>query len=300
MYDRRLDAIVAAADAGSFAKAAKRLRISTPAVAKQVNTFEHEYGLTLFDRSRTGVRLTPSGEEFVADARMAMRQCRQIVRRAQRRSASDDAPVRLGVSVLRPGRRVLDLWQRDAGRHADLKLELVSIPDDMETINDIIMHLGDTVDAISTAFDASYWDGVCGTLTIDRETLCVAVPRAHALARRPSLTLDDLEGTRVRLIRRAHGGNDAARGQLERHPAIELVDIDHYDLGTFNECAEAGDLLVSKPMWDGVHPGLVNVPVDWPEPADMSYGLLYPLEPEPRVRGFVERIDELALSTRRG
>lgn len=300
MYDRRLDAIVAAADAGSFAKAAERLCISTPAVAKQINTFEHEYGLTLFDRSRTGVRPTPAGEEFIADARMIMRQCRQIVRRAQRRSTSDDTPVRLGVSMLRPGRRVLDLWQRDAGRHTDIMLELVSIPDDMETINDTIMHLGDTIDVISTAFDARYWEGVCGTLAIDRETLCVAVPRDHALARRPKLTLDDLEGTRIRLIRRAHGGNDVARDQLERRPAIELMDIDHYDLDTFNECAEAGDLLISKPMWDGVHPRFVNVPVDWPEPADMSYGLLYPLNPEPQVRRFVERIAALAQATRRG
>lgn len=31
MYDRRLDAIVAAAELGSFSKAAERLSISTPA-----------------------------------------------------------------------------------------------------------------------------------------------------------------------------------------------------------------------------------------------------------------------------
>ncbi|MDW7545396.1 LysR family transcriptional regulator [Bifidobacterium longum] len=39
----------AAAQTGSFAKAGHRLHISTPAVAKQINTFEKEYGLTLFD-----------------------------------------------------------------------------------------------------------------------------------------------------------------------------------------------------------------------------------------------------------
>jgi len=26
-----------------------------------------------------------------------------------------------------------------------------------------------------------------------------------------------------------------------------LIDIDHYDLDTFNDCAESGDLLISKP-----------------------------------------------------
>lgn len=212
------------------------------------------------------------------------------LKRAQYLEAYGALQIILGVSMLRSGRRILDLWQRDADRHADIKLELVSIPDDIETINDIILHLGDTVDTISTAFDSSYWAGICGTLTIDRETLCVAIPRNHTLACHPQVTLDDLEGTRVRLISRGCGGNDAARDQLERHPTIELVNIDHYDLDTFNECANVGDLLISKPMWDGVHPGFVNVPIDWPQSVDLSYGLLYPLDPEPQVREFVARI----------
>lgn len=63
------------------------------------------------------------------------------------------ATVRLGVSILRPGRRILDLWQRDTGKHTDIRLELVSMPDDSEAINDIITHLGEDVDLISTAFD---------------------------------------------------------------------------------------------------------------------------------------------------
>lgn len=138
----------AAAQTGSFAKAGHRLHISTPAVAKQINTFEKEYGLTLFDRSRSGVQLTKAGKEFVEDAQMIVRQCEEILRRAQQRSTDGIATVRLGVSILRPGRRILDLWQRDAGKHTDIRLELVSMPDDSEAINDIVTHLGEDVDLI--------------------------------------------------------------------------------------------------------------------------------------------------------
>ena len=294
MYDRRLDAVIAAARTGSFAKAGRLLHMSTPAVAKQVNTFEKEYGLTLFERSRNGVTPTKVGREFVDDARMIVRQCEEILRRMQRRTATNAGSVRLGVSMLRHGRRILDLWQRDAGRHADIRLELVSMPDDSESVNDIVAHLGEDIDLISTAFDDGYWDGTCNTLALDSEPLCVAVPRSHALARRARLALDDLEGARIRILERHHGANDTARDLLERHPAIELVDIDHYDLGTFNDCAETGDLLISKPMWAGVHPQLVNVPVDWPEPVAMQYGLLYPLDANPSVRAFVSCIAELS------
>ncbi|MCH9276094.1 LysR family transcriptional regulator [Bifidobacterium amazonense] len=294
MYDRRLDAVIAAADTGSFAQAARRLHISTPALAKQVNTFEREYGLTLFVRSRSGVAPTPAGEEFIDDARLIVRQCEEIMRRARRRGAESDIDVvRLGVSILRSGRRILDLWQRDAGHHPELRLELVPIPDDTTAIDDIIDHLGDGIDMVSTAFDAGYWNGVCGTLILDREPLCVAVPRNHPLARRARLTLDDLAGERIRTIRRHHGGNDATRDLLESYPGITLVDIDHYDLDTLNDCAQSGDLLISKPMWNDVHPQLVNVPVDWPTPLELSYGLLYPLDPSPAVAAFVARIAEL-------
>lgn len=294
MYDKRLDAIIEAAGAGSFARAARRLHISTPALAKQVNTFEQEHGLVLFDRSRNGVTPTAAGAGLIEDAAMVRRQCREILRRARRRADDEKTPVRLGVSVLRSGRRILDLWQRDAGRHPGIRVELASIPDDTETIDGIIAHLGETVDVISTAFDAGHWNDACGTLTIDHEPLCMAVPRDHALARRPSVTLDDLEGTRIRLLARRHGGNDRARDLMERRPSIELVDIDHYDLDTFNACAQSGDLLVSKPMWDGVHPQLANVPVEWPEPVGLDYGLLYPRDPSPAVAAFVRRIGELA------
>lgn len=79
---------------------------------------------------------------------MIVRQCEESLRRAQRRSTDGIATVRLGVPILHPGRRILDLWQRDAGKHTDIRLELVSMPDDSEAINDIVTHLGEDVDLI--------------------------------------------------------------------------------------------------------------------------------------------------------
>lgn len=68
MYDRRLDAIVAAAELGSFSKAAERLSISTPALVKQVTTFEREFGVVAFERTHTGVRPTAAGASLIEAA----------------------------------------------------------------------------------------------------------------------------------------------------------------------------------------------------------------------------------------
>ena len=90
MYDRRLEAISAAAELGSFSRAAAKLRVSTPALVKQVSGFEAEFGITLFERSHSGVKVTPAGALLVDDARSIMRQSEDALRRA-RRAAGDGA-----------------------------------------------------------------------------------------------------------------------------------------------------------------------------------------------------------------
>ena len=65
VYDRRLEAISAAAELGSFSRAAAKLRVSTPALVKQVSGFEAEFGITLFERSHSGVKVTPAGALLV-------------------------------------------------------------------------------------------------------------------------------------------------------------------------------------------------------------------------------------------
>src|SRR5205807_10589376 len=60
---------VAVAEEHSFAHAARRLRVAQPALSKQIRDLETELGVTLFERLPRGVRLTPAGEAFLADAR---------------------------------------------------------------------------------------------------------------------------------------------------------------------------------------------------------------------------------------
>lgn len=295
MYDRRLDAIIETANTGSFTQAGRRLHLSTPAITQQITTFEHEYGLTLFDRSRAGVTLTAAGSQFVDDAQSIIRQSNEIIRRARQRSHPESIPVRLGISMLRPAKRILDLWQHGSQCRSQpsIRLELVQLPDDSTSIDDIIAHLGESVDVIATAFVPDHWQGICNTLSLSYEPLCLAVPRSNPLSHRATLTIDDLAGTRIRILTRGNGTDDIARDLIERNSSITLVNIDQYSLDVFNDCSETGDLLISKPMWRDVHPQLVNVPVDWPEPVGMWYGLMYPRSPIAQVAAFAERIATL-------
>ena len=59
-----LVAFECAARTGSFAAAAKELGMSQPAISRHIANLEKRNGAKLFDRSRTGVRLTEAGRRF--------------------------------------------------------------------------------------------------------------------------------------------------------------------------------------------------------------------------------------------
>jgi len=65
LEEHQLAAIKALARLGSFREAADRLGTSPASFSRHIQQAEHRVGLTLFDRQRGGVRLTPAGKEFL-------------------------------------------------------------------------------------------------------------------------------------------------------------------------------------------------------------------------------------------
>lgn len=66
---RELQVFVAVADAGSFAKAGKRLRISPPAVTRAISSLEDRLGVRLINRTTRSLALTESGLRFLESTR---------------------------------------------------------------------------------------------------------------------------------------------------------------------------------------------------------------------------------------
>src|SRR5262249_27810226 len=64
---------VTVAEELNVSRAAARLRISQPAVSRQLRDLEEELGVDLFDRSNAKLKLTAAGEAFLAHARDLLR-----------------------------------------------------------------------------------------------------------------------------------------------------------------------------------------------------------------------------------
>lgn len=66
---RELEIFVAVADAGSFAKAGARLRLSPPAVTRAISALEDRLGARVFNRTTRSLTITDVGQRFLESAR---------------------------------------------------------------------------------------------------------------------------------------------------------------------------------------------------------------------------------------
>lgn len=289
MYNHQLDTFVQTADAGSFSKAAKTLYISATAVMKQINLLESSLGVKLFNRSTRGLTLTESGRSYYRDARFMIQYAKEARQRAQNAAHSVPGTIRIGMSVLTPGSFLVPLWPEIQTRLPDIRFELVSFENSQENAQRILSNLGTDIDVVAGIFDESLLAlRRCAGVQLSEFPVCCAVSVDHPLAAKERLTVGDLAGQRLMMIRRGWSRHiDELRDDIENnHPEIELVSFDCYDLGVFNECERSGAVLVTFPMWDNVHPLIRTLQMDWKY--SCPFGLLHSTEPSERVQRLID------------
>lgn len=71
---------VEVARAGSLSKAAEVLMIAAPNVSRSIKELESDLGITIFDRTQNGMKITPDGEEFINFAKGILGQIDEVER----------------------------------------------------------------------------------------------------------------------------------------------------------------------------------------------------------------------------
>jgi LysR family transcriptional regulator, regulator for metE and metH len=69
---RHLRSLIAIADTGKLASAADRVHLTQSALSHQIKALESHHDITLFERTRQGLRFTPAGERLLSLARDVM------------------------------------------------------------------------------------------------------------------------------------------------------------------------------------------------------------------------------------
>lgn len=287
LVEERVETFLTVAAEGSFSRAGKKLLLSSVSVMRQIEALEREVGVRLFDRTPRGVTLTPAGTTLAEDAKRISALASEAVDRAREAASAGKRTIRVGTSLLRPCKPLVDLWAR-RGAGLPFRIEIVPFSDDVESFERTLASLGRGIDCFVGPCASRTITDRCSVAVLGTWACCAAVSRTSPLARKKLLTWDDLAGERLMLI--PHGDSlvlDRMREEIAgAHPEIEIVDAPHlYDADAFNECERQGVVMETLDIWADVHPDVATVPVAWDY--RMPYGIVYAKEPNEAVARFV-------------
>ena len=293
MYNPQLETFLCVADAGSFNKAAEKLYISPPAVIKQINLLEDNLNLQLFVRTHRGLILTEAGKSLYQDAKYIIQYCKDSVTRAKNAMQDSADVIRIGTSPMTPAQVLVDLWPKLQKYCPNTKFQLVPFDNTPENAREILANLGQNIDVVAGVFDETMLKlRQCEGLEISREPICCAVSVHHRLAQKETLSVQDLYGENLMLMRRDWSRYvDMLRDNLwKNHPQIHIIDFDFYDVGAFNQCENNNCVLMAVENWRYVHPLLKILPVDWDY--TIPFGLLHSPDPSPTVLQFLHAVEK--------
>jgi len=95
---RHTRTFVTVAELGTVSKAALRLRVTQPALSRQISDLEQELGLKLFDRVGRRLLLTSEGEQLLSDCRGLLTYASALSERAQTLRRGDSGVLKVAAS----------------------------------------------------------------------------------------------------------------------------------------------------------------------------------------------------------
>ena len=293
MLNPNLKTFLCVADCGSFNRAAEKLFLSPPSVMKQINALEKHLELKLLERTSQGIRLTAAGQVLYRRTRLLEEEAAKALSEARRESERAETTFCIGSSLLNPCKPFMDLWYRVNQRFPGYKLHIVPFEDDHQGILSEISALGKKFDFLVGVCNSRQWLDRCNFYQLGTYQHCCAVARDHPLARRERLTMEDLYGQTLMMVKKGDSNVvDRIREEVSRHPQIKIEDTPQfYDMEVFNRCTRTGNVMVTLECWRDVHPALVTRPVAWDHP--IPYGLLYAKEPPTDILEFLEAVGQL-------
>jgi LysR family transcriptional regulator, hydrogen peroxide-inducible genes activator len=216
---RQLRYFCAVAETASFSRAANKTHVSQPSLSQQIQKLEQELGVRLFDRLGRSVRLTEPGRAFLPRARNILHEVEEASSNIQETATVIGGSVSLGVI---PTVAPYFLPRRLAVFSKKYPNVRVSVVEEITALLLEALRSGG-VDVAMLALPLPARSHEFLSFPVLTEKLFAVLPKRHALARRPQVSLDDLRDEPFLLLRDGHCFRDTALDvckQARMHPKV--------------------------------------------------------------------------------
>ena len=256
----------------SFARAAKTLCKTQPAVTKQISALEQQLGVPLFTRSTRHVELTPAGMSFYKDAKELVQNAQMAIERAQRQYIASNT-LSIGVSTASMLSYLVPLLSRfHAGNpHIYPNIQMLNYK--------VILNLflDNKQDLLFFYKENSTLDPGIHFHELEKDAFVCLMPAKHPLADRASLSFADLSGESIIACNPLNAPLSTALFQhklLEQYPDLNSRLL-YFDSVEIAHCMVAAGLGIS--ILPGIlcpsSPAFSVVPLEDQTP--LSFGVLY-------------------------
>ena len=207
--------IVAVAQEGRFGRAAERCCVTQPALSLAVQKLEHELEVTIFERRRNQVTLTPLGSQVVQQAQRVLEEANRILALVEQGKDQLAGVFRLGVIATVGPYLLPDLIPALHKRAPAMPVEI----EENLTANLTTMLKQGSLDAIIVALPHEE-PGTQAQPLYD-EPFHVVVPVTHPWAKRRKIDVERLSQEKVIL---PHAGHCFRRQVLDQCPHVSRSD----------------------------------------------------------------------------
>jgi DNA-binding transcriptional LysR family regulator len=201
-------AFVKTVEKGSFTAAAISMNYAQSSVSKMIADLEKEWGMTLLERSKSGVCLTSSGEQMLPFVRKLLNEYGNLEGQVNRMNGLETGVVRIGTFSSMAINILPDVFARLKADYAGIEYELL-----LGDYNEIENWLNEG--RVDCGFLRLPTVSVFETIELIKDEYKVVLPIEHPLAEKGTVEIEELNNMPFLLLE--HGGKTEVSDLLEHY-----------------------------------------------------------------------------------
>lgn len=217
-----------------FGRAADACAVTQPALSMQISELEQSLGLTLVERTRTGVRLTPKGEEIAQRVSRILGDVRELVSFAHHSNRVLTGSLRLGVIPTMAPYLLPPLLPLLRDSYPDLELHVR----ETQTSHLVEELVEGKLDVLLLALPIKHPD--LEEHKLFQDSFLLALPKQRKSGGRLRATKDMIEGEKLLLLEEGHCLRDQALTYCSLKQVDAVNTFGATSLGTIVEMVSAG------------------------------------------------------------